>query len=102
MQTLFDVNSIPDDPNYFTPQEKKKWSIEFRKWCEEIYDKYGSLNGYFCCGHMGICNECEQKFLEGCKDCVETIKRILIENNVQIDYRDFDFDKWTNKAEELS
>ncbi len=97
-QRLFDVDSIPNDPNYFTPQEKKKWSIEFRKYCEETYDKYGSLDGSFCCGCMEICNQCEQKHMEGCKDCVETIKSIIC----KIDYRDFDFKKWVNIAEELS
>lgn len=39
-----------------------------------------------------------KKKMCGCEDCVETIINILEENNILIDYNDYDFEKWENLA----
>ena len=39
--------------------------------------------------------------MEACEDCVDTILDILKENNVLIDYLDFDFENWEKIAKEM-
>lgn len=86
---------MENDPEYISPQEKRKWSISFRKWCEKKWLEEGSLKGTFCCGCMRICDYCNRKYNEGCKDCVETIKELLNE----VPYRDYDFQKILDNLE---
>lgn len=98
-ERLFDINSIEIDPSYISPTEKKKWTIAFRKWCNEQYDEYGSLHGVFCCGCMRICDLCEQKINNACDDCVEAIKTYYKERKKEIPYRNYNFKEILKEVE---
>lgn len=92
-QTLFPLEEIPENPNYISPSEKRKWTIEFEKWCFEKYLSEGHLHGTFCCGCMRICDYCDFKKQDGCKDCVEAIKEIYRLVNKPIPYKNYNFDE---------
>lgn len=96
---LFDIEQIEKSKDYVEPNIKRKWSKAFREWCSNKYHNEGHLTGIFCCGNMKICDECNQKYLMDCKDCVETIKQILKDKNIKIDYNDFDFEKILERVE---
>lgn len=90
---LFPIDNIQLNPNYIFPYEKRKWTIEFRKWCEKKYDDEGNYTGIFCCGNMKICSFCTQTKLDGCKDCVEAIKNWFKFNNKPIPYKNINYEK---------
>lgn len=100
-ETLFDVSDIPVAEDWVDPVKKRKWSKAFREWCEKYFiDNYG-MSGAFHCGHMNICDRCEQKYAKGCKDCVETMKELFKRKNIKIDYDDYDFEKIWQQAEDI-
>ena len=78
--------------------EKRNWFRKFRKYCEKIYNEEGSDYGTYCCGYDWMCDECKMRFQTGCSDCVKTIKTILQDCGVKIDYADYDFEKWEKLA----
>ena len=84
-----------------TIHTKQEWINAFVDYCDKIYDKEGDLKGTYCCGYHWCCDKCEGKLCCGCADCVATIMSILEENNIKIDYNDFNFDYWERKAKEL-
>ena len=90
-ERLFDITELELNPNYVSPSDKRKWTIKFTKWCNEMYFKYGSLHGTFCCGYMTLCNYCSQKKCNACADCVESVKTFYKENDLEIPYKDYDF-----------
>jgi hypothetical protein len=100
-ETLFDVSDIPVAEDWVDPSKKRKWSAAFKKWCDDYYIKDDGRSGRFHCSCMSMCDKCEQKFCSACKDCVETMKKIFKENNIKIDYEDYDFEKIWQQAEEL-
>ena len=97
-QKLFNDEYLKN-PNFVTPYEKSKWTKKFTNWCNEMYYKYGSQNGLFCCSYMKICDECDLKYLQGCRDCVEQIKQWYKKHNKEIPYRNYDFKKIFNEVE---
>lgn len=97
MKDLFGEESIPPS-EYYSQAQKNTWYKKFVEWCQEEYNKYGSLQGRFCCGYEWCCDLCKQGKMCGCEDCAETIINILEENNILIDYNDYDFEKWENLA----
>lgn len=99
-QQLFDTSNLKPGENYVSPQDKRKWTIAFNKWCTDQWLKHGSYNGVFCCGYMSICDECESKYKEGCKDCVETIKSLYYKRYGEIPYKNYNFEEILKKVEE--
>lgn len=98
-QQLFDTSNLKPGENYVSPQDKKKWTISFNKWCIEQNEKYGANHGVFCCGCMNICDHCEHKHEIGCKDCVETIKQLYYKKYGEIPYKNFNFEEILRKVE---
>lgn len=96
---LFDLEPYELKPK-FTAQEKANWSKAFKKWADQKWKDECSLTGIFCCGYMRICDLCESKFSDGCKDCVESVKEWYRIKNKDIDYKDYDFDKIIKNIEE--
>ena len=86
---LFDVSQL--ETVRPTPAEKRKWTTAFIKYCTKQYEEFGSLNGIFCCGCMNLCDLCEHKYLQGCKDCVEAIKKHYKNKGLPIPYNNYDF-----------
>ena len=84
-----------------TIHNREEWTNAFIKQCDEIYHDEGELHGTYCCGHHWCCDKCKMELHRGCADCVATIISILEENNIKIDYNDFDFVYWERKAKEL-
>ena len=80
--------------------QKRKWFNKFAQYCQDIYEEKGSLTGLYCCGYHWCCDECYGTLCNGCRDCVKTMKTILKEHNVFIDYNDYDFAKWERIAKE--
>lgn len=101
MERLFEIDSIPDNPDYCSPSEKQKWSSAFESHCRKEWKTNGNKTGIFSCGCMNICSYCEGENANGCKDCVKTIKKVLKMNNIKIDCKNFDFDKYIRMAEEV-
>lgn len=101
MTRLFDIEQVEKSKDYVNPSVKRKWTKAFIKWCNDKYFKEGDLTGIFCCGNMKICDECKMKYQSACKDCVETIKQIFKDNNIKINYNDYDFEKVLNRVEKL-
>ena len=83
----------------FTKQEKIEWAKKLREYAEKEYLEVGGLTGKWCCGCMRICNLCEQKYMNGCRDCVETIKEWHRLKNKEIDYKNHDFKKMMEEIE---
>lgn len=98
--SLFDVDNLPKNPEFFSKGEKRKWYNAFEKYCLEKHKNEGETNGNFCCGYMNICDLCEMK-KTGFSQCVSIIKETLTKNNIKINYKDFDFEKWVNMAEKI-
>ena len=94
-ETLIDLDSIPKVKN-----NKGTWFKKFEKYCWDKYEKEGDKTGCYCCGYHWCCNECFCSSQSGCADCVLTIKTILLNNGIEIDYNDYDFEKWENLAYE--
>lgn len=90
--SLFDLTQWKKETE-FTTQEKINWYIAFKKWAEEKWKSEGSRDGIFCCGYMKLCNLCNNKFSNGCKDCIESVKEWYKINNKKIDYKDYNFEK---------
>lgn len=80
---------------------RKEWINAFVEHCNKKCSKYGDSCGVFMCGFYWCCDKCKFEIQCGCSDCVKTIVEILENNNVSIDYNDFDFDKWEEKAMKL-
>ena len=99
MKDLFGENSVPPS-EYFTDEQKKTWYKKFVDYANNENLLNGDLNGRFCCGYDWCCEKCKMEKLSACEDCVDTIIDILKENNVLIDYLDFDFEKWEKIAKE--
>lgn len=99
MKDLFGENSVPPS-EYFTDEQKIVWYNKFVDYANNENLLNGDLNGRFCCGYDWCCEKCKMEKLSACEDCVDTIIDILKENNVLIDYLDFDFEKWENIAKE--
>lgn len=97
MINLFGEEIIPPE-EYFTNQQRNEWYDKFVEWANQEYNKYSEHNGRFCCGYEWCCDSCEQEEMDGCKDCINTIIAILKEKNIDIDYLDFDFEKWEKLA----
>lgn len=76
------------------------WREKFREYCEKIEGEQGSYTGIYECGYHWCCDECYCQFSKGCLDCVVTIEQILQRNGVNIDYADYDFEKWENLAKQ--
>lgn len=100
MKDLFGEETIPPE-EYFTKEQKKIWYNQFVDYANKEYQEKGDMNGRFCCGYDWCCEKCLMEKMEACEDCVDTILDILKENNVLIDYLDFDFEKWEKMAKEM-
>lgn len=94
--SIFDGSVLKDEQ-----AQKKTWFRKFKAYCENIYETEGSINGRFCCGYDWMCDECYCRILNGCSDCVKTIKTCLQECGATIDYTDYDFKKWEKLAHDL-
>ena len=79
---------------------EKEWFKAFVEHYNKIYFEKGDETGLYCCGYHWCCDKCECKLCNVCADCVQTIKTILEENDIKIDYNDFDFEYWERKAKE--
>ena len=101
MKDLFGEETIPPE-EYFTKEQKNVWYNKFIEYANEEYLEKGDFNGRFCCGYDWCCEKCLMEKMEACEDCVDTIIYILKENNILIDYLDFDFEKWEKIAKEKS
>ena len=77
----------------FTKQDKIEWAKKLREYAEKEYLEIGGLTGKWCCGCMGICDICKQKYMKGCRDCVEAIKEWHRLKGKKIDFKDYDFKK---------
>jgi hypothetical protein len=99
MKDLFEEDSTPP-AEYFTDEQKTNWYKKFVEYANKEYSEYGESYGRFCCGCDWCCDRCQMEKMEACEDCVDTIINILEENNVLIDYLDFDFEKWEKIAKE--
>lgn len=97
MKDLFGEESTPP-AEYFTDEQKKKWYDGFVDYANYEYFEMGDSHGRFCCGYDWCCEKCKMEKESACEDCVDTIIEILKENNVLIDYLDFDFKKWEDLA----
>lgn len=80
---------------------REEWFRAFSEYCYNQYEEHGDNDGSYCCGYHWCCDRCKCELQNGCDDCVATIEEILIENGVQIDYSDFNFEYWERKAKEL-
>ena len=89
-----------DLPTRHSPKGAREWTKAFVERCNEIYFKEGDMYGTFCCGYHWCCEECEMKLCNCCADCVYVIKKLLKRYGIQIDYNDYDFDKWERLARE--
>jgi len=96
---LFDIKSVQLSADYVSPQEKRLWTTSFVKWADNEYTIHGERNGTFCCGYMGICDLCKMKKLQGCADCVETIKEWYRSRKKPIPYKNYDFAKIVEEVE---
>lgn len=96
-ERLFDVTSIPLTNGYISPSDKKKWTLAFRKWCNEKYDC--GETGVFCCGSMSICDHCAQKIGHACDDCVEAIKTVYKNQHKEVPYKNYNFQEILDEVE---
>lgn len=99
-QQLFDTEPYEN----YTTKDKAKWGIKFREYCEDKYNKECEKTGIFTCGNMEICCLCKQSYGNGCVDCVVTIRKILNNNNIDINFKNYDekyFEELINQSEEL-
>lgn len=101
MKDLFGEESVPPS-EYFTNEQKIVWYNKFVDYANKEYLLNGDSHGRFCCGCDWCCDRCLMEKMDACEDCVDTILDILKENNVLIDYLDFDFEKWEKIAKEKS
>ena len=85
--TLFDIK-----PTY-TDYQVRKWTKKYVEYCNRVFDERGDSTGEYCCGYHWCCDECRQTLCNGCADCVHTIKKIVRELQIKIDYFDFGFEK---------
>lgn len=101
MKDLFGEESVPPS-EYFTNEQKIVWYNKFVDYANNEYLLNGDSHGRFCCGCDWCCDRCLMEKMDACEDCVDTILDILKENDVLIDYLDFDFEKWEKIAKEKS
>lgn len=99
--SLFDENSLETNPNYVSPKEKNKWNQEFKKFILKKYNEAVKNNSYmYQCNSLKFCNQCEMKYCNGSSDCLVSLKKYCKENNIEINYKDYDFENLVNKIEE--
>ena len=97
MNTLFNLDELETNPNYVSPKQKRKWNEAFKK---KILDDYNENDGKYYDGHCGsrkYCDLCEMKYCNGASDCLVALKKYCKNNNIEINYNDFDFDKFLDK-----
>lgn len=85
------------NPEYSTYNSKdkykiQKWRNSLQKYCDKMADEKGSTTGYCVCGYMKYCDFC--KHAGQTNGCVKSICDYCKENNIQIDYDNFDFDNF--------
>lgn len=98
---LFDIETLETNPAYISPQEKKKWNAALKKYILDEYNKNDGTSSYMLCGYMNYCQECQQKYCNGCSDCLVAIKSFCKKNGIDINYKDFDFKSLINKLEAI-
>ena len=97
MINLFGEETNP--PANMTPEEDKaKWETKFKEYLNREYEDKADTTGRFCCGYDWLCEYCKQEKMNGCDDCFDTIIELLKDNDVEIDYYDYDFENWERKA----
>lgn len=101
LNRLFNIDELETNPNYISPQEKKKWNEALKKYILEEYKKANGYSPYMHCGYMSYCKMCVMKYCNGCSDCLVAIKKFCKKYNIDIDYRDYDFNKFIDKLEAI-
>ena len=99
LNRLFDIDTLETNPAYISPQEKKKWNNGLKKYILDEYNKNNGYSSYMICGYMNYCEECQQKYCNGCSDCLVAIKKFCKKKGIEIDYKNFDYKKFIDTLE---
>ncbi|MEG2541089.1 MAG: YopX family protein [Clostridia bacterium] len=93
-QLEIDLSDIPIEENYVTASQKAKWGKALQKYCDTS-QTVGVMSGYCACGNMIYCDLCNS-FVDP-NACLKAIKELANKKQIEIDYRDFDFEKFIEK-----
>lgn len=90
-QPIFEiVEEIPskiDNKKYL----KQKWRNKLQRYCDNQAIIVGDVSGWCVCGYMRFCDNC--KHCGETNACVKAIIEYCKENNIEIDYNNYDFEK---------
>ena len=78
--------------------KKQKWRNALQKYCDKEADTSGPYTGYCICGYMRYCDYCEGAGKTNA--CVKAICEFCKENNVPVNYEDFNFEEFIGNIEE--
>lgn len=95
-QIKMDLSAIPKIA-VTTNTQKTKWRNALQKYCDKQAQEKGETTGYCVCGWMSYCDKCRGSGEKNA--CVKAICELARENNLNINYNDFDFEKFIEKIE---
>lgn len=95
-QIRMDLSGIPRVAN--VKYKKQKWRNALQKYCDEQAYK-DETSPYCVCGYMQYCDMCIGAGITNA--CVKAICELCKYKNIEIDYDDFDFEKFIDKVEQI-
>lgn len=84
----------PKQKPEITAYEKRKWGKALNGYLLEQSQTVGMTNGWCLCGCMSFCDYCEDV-----RSCVAAVKKRARELNVELNYKDYDFEKLLREVE---
>lgn len=85
------LGDIPKDEQAKTKRRiKEKWQRAFQAYSDKMAQVSTTASGK--CGYMNFCDYCEDNSYG--RPCVRAFGEWACENNIEVDYTDFDFTRW--------
>ena len=69
---------------------REKWLTDFQKYSDKCAQQGDSPRGH--CGYMDFCDCCNDNTYG--RPCARAFSKYARENNIEVDYTDYDFDKY--------
>lgn len=98
MQLMFEEVKKIKKQLYIDKYQKQKWRNKLQKYCDNQSQEVGSTTGYCVCGYMNYCDRCIGAGETNA--CVKAICELAKEKSIEINYNDYNFEKFIEKVEE--